>query len=75
MRAPIPLDTWFFTSTVLQQQLKEKLLLYSGLLQAYLVPYLRKILDLVYDGHKNKLQNPPFYLGGHQDLEAQMLPV
>lgn len=67
MRAPIPLVFHLYCPTT---AIKRKLLLYSGLLQAYLVPYLRKMLDLVYDGHKNKLQNPAFYLGGHQDLEA-----
>lgn len=38
--------------------IKRKLFVYLGLLQAYLVPYLRKLPDSLYDGNKNKLQNP-----------------
>lgn len=38
--------------------IKRKLLVYSGLLQAYLVPYLRKLPDSLYGDNKNKLPNP-----------------
>lgn len=38
--------------------IKRKVLVCSGLWQAYPVPHLRKLTDSLYDGNTNKLQHP-----------------